>query len=95
MRAQPELTARGDAAGLADEAVIGAEQVASMPHVMELSVREDLAVRVRIRGLGGQVLVDVAMTAMRALRTAGLFKLAAERADPSLLRDVQLREFDR
>ncbi|WP_315774887.1 MULTISPECIES: hypothetical protein [unclassified Bradyrhizobium] len=93
----PMSVAREDAAGFSEDAetVVGAEQVVSTPHVMELSVRGDLAVRVRIRGIDGQLLVDVAMTAKRALRAAGLFKLAAERADPSLLADAEILEFGR
>jgi hypothetical protein len=66
------------------ETVIGSDLVA-LPHVMQLSVCPDLSVRVRIRGADGQLLVDVATTAQRALHIAGLFKLAAERADPSLV----------
>ncbi|WP_315742057.1 hypothetical protein [Bradyrhizobium sp. SZCCHNR1075] len=68
------------------EAEIDSEQVCSLQHVLELSVCDDLSVRVRIRGADGRMLADIAMTPKRALRIAGLFKLAAERADPLLVK---------
>ena len=69
------------------ETVIGSEQVA-LPHVLQLSVCPDLSVRVRIHGTDGQLLVDMATTPRRALRIAGLFKLAAERAEPAQVEKV-------
>ncbi|WP_316171246.1 hypothetical protein [Bradyrhizobium sp. SZCCHNRI1058] len=71
---------------LSAEAEIDSEQICSLQHVLELSVCEDLSVRVRIRGADGQTLADIATTPKRALRIAGLFKLAAERADPLLVK---------
>jgi hypothetical protein len=66
------------------ETLIGSEQVA-LPHLLQLSVCPDLSVRVRIHGADGRLLSDIATTAQRALRIAGLFKLAAERAEPALI----------
>jgi hypothetical protein len=74
------------------ETLIGSEQVA-LPHVLQLSVCPDLSVRVRIRGADGQLLSDIATTAKRALQIAGLFKLAAERADPGLVEKIVQLEF--
>jgi hypothetical protein len=74
------------------ETLIGSERVA-LPHMMQLSVCPDLSVRVRIRGTDGQLLSDIATTAKRALHIAGLFKLAAERADPGLIEKVVQLEF--
>jgi hypothetical protein len=73
--------------GGSSETFIGSEQVA-LPHVLQLSVCPDLSVRVRIHGADGQLLADIATTAQRALRIAGLFKLAAERAEPALVAEV-------
>jgi hypothetical protein len=70
----------------AADAEIDSEQICSLPHVLELSVCDDLSVRVRIRGADGRTLADIATTPKRALRIAGLFKLAAERADASLVK---------
>lgn len=57
----------------------------SLANELVLSVDADLSVRVRIYASDRRtVLVDVATTAQRALNLAGLFKRAAERADPSL-----------
>jgi hypothetical protein len=75
-----------------NETVIGSEQVA-LPHVLQLSVCPDLSVRVRIRGADGQLLAEIATTAKRALHIAGLFKLAAERAEPALVEKVVQLEF--
>jgi hypothetical protein len=77
------------------ETAIGSEDITSLPHVMQLSVCPDLSVRVRIRGHDGQLLADIATTAQRALHIAGLFKLAAERADPALIDKVIRLDLDK
>jgi hypothetical protein len=67
------------------EIEIGREQIALLTHELTLSVEPNLSVRVRIRSVDGQLLADIATTAIRALHLAGLFKQAAERADPSIV----------
>jgi hypothetical protein len=67
------------------EIEIGSEQIALLTHELTLSVEPNLSVRVRIRSVDGQLLADIATTAIRALHIAALFKQAAERADPSIV----------
>jgi len=69
---------------MSGEIGIGADQVALVDKTLTLSVCADLSVRVRIRGADGQLLADIATTPKRALLIAGLFRRAAESADPSL-----------
>lgn len=72
------------------EIPIGIEQVALLDSELLISVDPDLGVRVRIYAADRKTLrADIVTTAQKALYIAGLFKLAAERADPSL-RVVQL-----
>lgn len=65
---------------------IGRDLVALLDKELVLTVQPDLQVRVRVYAADRRtVLVDVATSAARALHIAGLFKRAAERADPSLV----------
>lgn len=63
------------------EVVIGSERVAVLDREMQLSVRPDLMVRIRIYGDDKRVpALDLATSPGRAMRIAALFRQAALRA---------------
>lgn len=63
------------------DVIIGSEQVAVLDREMQLSVRPDLLVRVRIYGDDKRVpALDLATSPERAMRLAALFRQAALRA---------------
>ncbi len=69
------------AAGESGDFVIGSERVSVIERELQLSVRPDLTVRVRIYGDDKRVpVLDLATSPDRAMRIAALFRQAALRA---------------